>query len=280
MPLRSCYLVFIAVLTVLAGIARAETAAATQPATRPVTTTQAAPLDPKVEAILERLERRKVETLEANVIYSKTQPILESEQKFIGVLRFKHHKPNPKFLIRFDRLVHDGMLINKKEWHAFDGRWYTEAREETQTIMKREIAREGEAVDAFKVGKGPFPLPFGQQKQEILDNFTVELVPPDKDDPKNTDHLACTPLPGTELAKRYGKVHFYIDRKLDLPVRVETVQKDKGTKLTVRFAKIEVNKKLSDKDLELPSLKGYGEPRIERLPPESEPLPRIEMPKQ
>jgi hypothetical protein len=61
---------------------------------------------------------------------------------------------------------------------------------------------------------------------------------------------------------------------------VETVQKDKGTKLTVRFAKIEVNKKLSDKDLELPSLKGYGEPRIERLPPESEPLPRIEMPKQ
>jgi len=242
-----------------AGIAAGEaasrpaaTATASAPATRP------APLDPAVERILDRLEKRTVTDLEGEIVYIKRDPILEDEQKFQGVLLFLQDKPNPRFFIRFDRVVHEGITQEKKEWHVFDGEWYIEARERTETITRRQIVRPGEKLDVFQLGQGPFPLPFGQKKENIVKHFAVKLVPSRPDDPKgtkDTDHLECTPLPDTEMDRKYGKVHFYIDRVLDLPVCVQTVEKEEGKEITATFSSIKVNKGLAASRLNLPDLK-------------------------
>lgn len=244
-------------------------AVATQPASRPAS--QPAALDPAVERILVRLEEKgkTIHDIQASIRYVKEDVVLNNKQEYEGVLFFKEEQPNPHFLIRFDKSVNDGVLSNKKEWHAFDGQWYIEARQSTQTIGKHQVLRPGEKVEVFRLGKGPFPLPFGQNKADILRHFAVKLVAPDPKDPPDTDHLECTPLPGTELARKYDTVHFWIDRKLEMPVKMKTVEKDEDQEITVAFSNPQINKGLAGSTLELPSaeVKDYSVTE-DRLPEE------------
>lgn len=61
---------------------------------------------------------------------------------------------------------------------AFDGQWLHEKIHSEQQINKRQIVAEGESVDPFELGDGPFPpLPIGQQKGDILRRYDVRLVP-------------------------------------------------------------------------------------------------------
>ena len=243
-------------------------APASGPASQPAATKPAG-LDPQIEKILDRLEQKKVDDIDTPITYIKINPLLDDVQKYEGLLRFRAEEPNPRFLIRFDKFIQEGIESREKQWHAFDGEWYIEVREKTETIIKRQIVRPGEKLDVFKLGKGPFPLPFGQKKKDILDHFTVKLVPLDsKKDPPDTDHLECTPLLGTELAKKYGTVHFYIHRKLDLPVCVRTVEKEEGVRIEAAFPpdKMVINKGLSADKLTHPEPRGY-EISTETLPP-------------
>ena len=227
-------------------------------------------VDPAVERVLGRLEKTDVRDISTPVTLIKRDPVLEDEQKQIGTLRFKQDKPNPRFLIVFDKNVNAGVVDRKKEWHAFDGKqWYTEARESTKTIVKREILRPGDKLEVFELGKGPFPLPFGQKKDESLKHFVVTLVPPAKDDPPETDHLACTPLPVSELANQFKFVHFYVHKKLDLPVRIHTVSSQTAEEIVVDLPadKIKLNEGLASKDLDLPKLPSEYPVTTEPLPP-------------
>jgi len=243
-----------------AAVARAAEAA-TQPATRASALASAPAIDPAVDKILDRLEKRgaRIDAIEADIEFIKIDPILEDKQVHKGILRFKQVKPNPRFFIRFDELKLENLAPKKeKQWHVFDGQWYIEAREKTKTISKRQIVRPGETLEVFKLGQGPFPLPFGQKKADILKHFVVKLLPSEPKDPEHSDHLECTPRPGTELAKKYETVHFYIDRALYLPVRVQTVEKEEGNEIIASFTKIKVNPGLLESQLNLPKLSDYS----------------------
>jgi len=235
--------------------------AATQPATLASAPASAPAMDPAVDKILDRLEKKgaRIDAIEADIEFTKIDPILEDKQVHKGILRFKQAKPNPRFFIRFDELKLENLAPKKeKQWHVFDGQWYIEAREKTKSITKRRIVQPGETLEVFKLGQGPFPLPFGQKKADILKHFEVKLLPSKPSDPEHSDHLECTPRPGTELAKKYETVHFYIDRTLDLPVRVQTVEKEEGNEIIASFTKIKVNPGLVESQLNLPDLPDYS----------------------
>lgn len=231
--------------------------AASRPSSAPAS--QPASLDPAVEKILDRLEKKNVRDIQADIVYVKKDPVLELEEKYKGILRFIEDKPSPRFLIRFDQSVIEGLVDKSKEWHVFDGRWYTEAREKTKVAIKREVVRPEDkgAEDLFRIGKGPFPMPFGQKKDDIVRHFTIRLVAGGPEDPPNTDHLECTPLPGTDMDRRYGKVHFYIDRTMDVPVSVATVAKEDNQEISATFTNIKLNTGMAASEVNLPDLPGY-----------------------
>jgi hypothetical protein len=252
----------VAGMWLISGVASAQTtreaaASASQPSL--ATASRPAPLDPAVEKILDRLEKKNVHDIQADIVYIKKDPLLELEEKYKGILRFIADKPSPRFLIRFDQVVIEGLVEKTKEWHAFDGHWYTEAREKTKVAIKREVVRPGdkEAEDLFRIGKGPFPMPFGQKKGDIVRHFTIKLVAPGPQDPPNSDHLECTPLPGTDMDRRYGKVHFFVDRTMDVPVRVTTVAKEDKQEITASFTNVQINKGMAAGEVTLPDLPGY-----------------------
>ncbi|MBP7936675.1 MAG: hypothetical protein KA354_18690 [Phycisphaerae bacterium] len=208
-----------------------------------------------------------MDSIEAVIEFTKIDPALDETQEYKGILRFKQAKPNPRFFIRFDEHKQDKVVKKKKQWHVFDGQWYIETRDDSNVITKRQMVRPGEALEVFKLGRGPFPLPFGQKKADILKLFSVALARPGPKDPPQTDHLACTPLPNTDLAKKYATVHLYIDRALDLPIRVQTVEKEEEKEIIASFSSIRLNTGMVASQLDMPPM---PDKQIDTIPLEAD----------
>ena len=148
--------------------------------------------------------------------------------------------------------------------------------ERIRQVTKREIARPGEKVDLFDLENAPFPLPFGQNKEAILRNFDVTLVPPAGGDPPNTDHLVCVPKAESRLHRRYEKLEFFVLKDVHLPSRVVVTKGDGLEISTADFPDLSaksINAGVTKKDFARPKTWKKYEVVVEKLPPESKPEP-------
>lgn len=194
--------------------------------------------DQATDEILDRLESQgaAIKGLKCKLHYEYVmrEPV-ESRHIKEGDLLFTRGEPNSKFLVHFKKKIADGVVSESGEYFAFDGRWLTERNDRSRKIIKREIAREGEKTDPFRIGHGPFPLPFGQKRGDILKNFKVTLQPFTLGDPLQSRHLNCVPIPNTDLASRYTRVEIYINKRSGLPVRIVTERVKDGNRIEVDF---------------------------------------------
>lgn len=227
----------------------------------------------EVEQVLDRLEREgeKINDLEADLRHEVFDKLIEDKQVKTGWLKYRRGEPNAQFMIHFSRLDQGGVINENGEWYAFDGRWLTEAKAMTKQVVKREVVPEGERVDPFKLGEGPFPLPFGQKKAEMLEQFSITLAPPAPGDPKNADHLRCIPLPGSTFEEDYSQLDMFIDRTSNLPAKIVADQKREDKRVTVEFSNMKLNSGLPASALLFHAPASWPAPVIERLQPPPSP---------
>ncbi|MGE3181008.1 MAG: outer membrane lipoprotein carrier protein LolA [Phycisphaerae bacterium] len=228
----------------------------------------AAPLDPRVDEILARLEARKVKDLEAKLTWEVHHVMDEPDQSDIrqGKIWYKDREPIAVFLVDFDKKINGRRVTNVDEKHMFDGQWYVTLREEQKIVERRQVRAPNDTRDPYRLGEGPFPVPFGQTRADILREFTVSLAPSGDDDPKNTDHLVLVPKPRTPMADDYEKMHFWIQRSGDeagLPVKVK-LDKFGGLGrveqiITVTFDRPKLDRGFSDKIFVVKSPPGWEE---------------------
>jgi hypothetical protein len=253
-----------------AALAPARTAAASQPASASAPALLSSG-NPQVDALLDRLEAKgkAITDLTADVVNERidTFPV-EDITTDKGVVLFRRLEPNPRFLVRFDEEITGGVKRTDPRWYAFDGVWLIERNDKTRQVIERQMVAECERIDVFKLGKGPFPLPFGQSRHDMLGSFTIVKAPPAGDDPANTDHLICTPRPGAEIAGEFKIVHFYVDRTLELPIRITADRAKDETRVRVTFTNIRLNQGLAASKFEIVKPGDYGH-TIEPLPPKS-----------
>lgn len=233
----------------------------------------AARLDPRVDKILTRLERRQIHDLRAKVRWELAYVIEEDEEsdRKLGTLWYKESEPLARFKVRFDTKIAGNRKQKLDEEHLFDGRWYVELQARTKTVTRREIRRAGETSNPYKLGQGAFPLPFGQKKADILAEFEVELIPEREGDPPATDHLKLTPRPNTNTGRTYKTLDFWVARAgghAGLPIKVVAGKKD-GTGavnscITITFSEVELNRGFSESIFKIEVPQGYEE-IIERL---------------
>ncbi len=192
------------------------------------------PAPAEVVAILERLEQagKDIKTIRCKVEFKTEDTLNITETTRYGTIQFKRAEPNPMFLVSFDKMVADGILLRQQVWYLFRDRWLIEANSKSQNRIDREILEPGEQADFFDLDKAPFPMPFGQKKEQILKNFEVKLIPPQPGDPAACDHLLCKPKEESGLARDYGRLDYYVSRKLNLPLRI-LVEDAPGTNLKV-----------------------------------------------
>ena len=216
--------------------------------------------DPVVDAILDRLETKgkAIKGLSCRLVYTyvTVEPV-EDKQVKKGTLLFARGEPNSKFLIRFTELIAGGVIDRHEEQFSFDGAWLTELRQKSKRVIRRQIARKGERKDPFELGKGPFPLPFGQKRSQILKQFKVTLRPFALGDPLHTKHLHCVPRANTELGRKYSRVEIYVDTRLDLPVRIVSERISDDNRIEVDFKEIDTNEAPAGSRFQIEVPKGY-----------------------
>lgn len=198
----------------------------------------------KVDQLLDRLESKgkAIKGLSCKLEYRHvTVDPVEDVTTKEGELLFARGEPNSKFLVHFSKLRAAGVVRDVGEHFAFDGQWLIERNDKSKTIIKREVAKLGETKDPFEIGKGPFPLPFGQKREDMLSQFKIEIADFTLGDPRNTDHLHCVPIPNTHLATKYKRVEIFIDRNLELPVRIVTERVDDDSRIEVDFKDVDIS---------------------------------------
>jgi hypothetical protein len=253
----------ITLLTVGVACAGANRIAAAGPDTRPgaaVAETQPA-LDPTVDKILTRLETRAVNDLQAKVSWT-LRYVLDEDADAVtkkGELWYRQQQPAAKFLVHFTQKVTANRIHELDERHLFDGRWYVELNSETKTV---------------KLGEGPFPVPFGQKKADILKEFDVSFVPRVQTDPPATDHLKLIARPSSESGHSYRQVDVWVAQEgpeHGLPIQVLAAKKDPAGKvnsfITIKFEEVRLNQGLGVGVFEIRTPAGYDEPPPERLEP-------------
>ncbi|NLX04469.1 MAG: hypothetical protein GXY33_04915 [Phycisphaerae bacterium] len=257
----------LAVAAAVVGLAVAQT-----PTTQPVTTSPATQavlsVSPEVEGILDGLEkkRQEIHTFTADIKYELYEVIPDDRRVQLGELAYKAEtKESPsKFMAHFHTLIHDGMKIKQKEWFCFDGHWFREVRDRTKMVIDREVVRPEERTDPFELGKGPFPLPFGQKKADMIRNFEITLATGDEADKDDVHHLVLAPREDSRLAKDCRQIEFWLERKTLMPRKVLTEHRDDNV-VTVWFEQVKTNVEVKDSQMWVPQPSGYSYER-EALP--------------
>jgi hypothetical protein len=234
------------------------------------------PANAAVDRILTALQKRSdgLKDIRCDVVFTDEDKVNLTKNVKEGRIKLMVAKPNAHFLVHFDKTTVDGVR-GKQEWYLFDGVWFYQAIERLEQVTRQLIAGSGQSIDLFDIEKAPFPMPFGQKKENILKNFEVRLAEPTGADPPETDHLICNPKPKSRLARRYDQLDLYVHRKLNLPARI-VVTKNNGMEVsTAEFSGLSedsLNTGVDRKDFEKPSAwKKYKDVVDDIVPVENEP---------
>jgi len=169
----------------------------------------------------------------------------------------------------------------ENESWRFDGRVLTEDRPKQKQRYVHIVRKpQDPPLDILDVGQMPFPQPFGGQREKLLKNYTVtyqgaeqlevwkrpKIKPEDAAPPeKKMEHLQLVPKAGSDAAKNYTKVDFWIDPTDGIVRQLRTVDKNERI-LTVRFKNVKLNDqadKVNDKTFEVGKLpSGWEKPSV------------------
>ncbi len=221
----------------------------TQPATTAPATTTVVTEDPLADRTLDwldKLERRgaKLVSYQATVVYTKDQTEqLGDKQTRLGSVAYLAAVPakpadqattqpaatqpdtaaprDAKFAITFTDLVANRRKIKDERRYIFDGEWLVEIHTKRKQFFKRQIVAPGERFNPLELGKGPFPMPLGQKRHEVLRLFEVELVEDVADKPL---HMRLTPRLNAagKPTSEFTKVDLWYDRGTLLPTKIVT----------------------------------------------------------
>lgn len=141
-----------------------------------------------VDDLLVALEKAgdDMRTLTAGIRYTRIFVLAADEQIRLGRLYYASDPRTPgepparKFAVDFESLEHGNGRIDKDARKAFifDGQWLVERMHKERLFVKRGVVPPGERFDPLRIGEGPFPIPIGQQREEILGRFEAELLDP------------------------------------------------------------------------------------------------------
>ncbi len=203
------------------------------------------------EELLDALDKADAELVHfsANMRYTIEQGLLGDLQIRRGKIYYRNDTEliGRQFCVQFRQTQLGDEIEDESVDFVFDGRWLLERMNDEHEIIKREVVRQGESVDPLAID-GPFPLPIGQSKDEVLKLYNATLA-----DNQNTGRLqgfyelhltpkddAHQPQSGEMLKEMVDEITLWYDPVTLLPWEIR-INEGNGDIKTVQFAKVEVN---------------------------------------
>lgn len=139
--------------------------------------------------------------------------------------------------VKFSTLlqVASGKLIPENRTFIVNGGVVLERIEDEKIANRIRIGEPGKPGDPLKLGKGPFPLPFGQKKADVLSRFSAQIVPFEEKAPESktfrerlaeTYQLKLTPREGAGISPNVTEIRVWYQKKDLFPILAQIIEKD------------------------------------------------------
>jgi len=244
------------------------TAAVTGTKAATTTTAASAPaVDPAVMGILQRLEAAGGKHYTADVDYLVEKLQIGYTERRDGKVYYQPagEKTSLRFRIGFKTLRSGkGAAVRRVVDYAFDGEFLTIRKQRIKQMIRYQIALPGQRVNPLRLGKGPFPFPFGQKAADVIKHFHPSTRPAGKADPKGADYIKLVTRRAYRKSISLVWVEMWVDRKTGVPVKL-VAEDQSENRTTVIFKDPQSPKSIPAKEFSLPR-PGLGwEYRVERF---------------
>jgi len=186
-------------------------------------------VDP-AEDLLARLENAAagLRDFQADITYYKWDSVLERKEIRTGEVIYQVRSGgdrSKRFAILLDSVIVGRRKRDQQKTYIFDGSWLVEIDHDNRMFIKRQIVPPDQHYDPLKLGEGPFPLPVGQPRHEVLLRFRAHLLDKPQDEmlarhvaDKPVEGLLLVPKPSTPQADKIVQVEIFYDSATLLPV--------------------------------------------------------------
>lgn len=214
-------------------------------------------VDSSADDVLDALDARgkDLKTLSADVTMTDTDPTIgEPGDSRTGHLYYELlPSGDSRWRAIFDKKITDGRMVEQKhEWCYAKGS-LIERDYRTKVQSTNQILKPGEKMQLFTL-EGPFPLPLGQDKADVHKHFDVRRLPLDKDGPPATVHLQLSPLPGTDIARKFKTIDLWVDPKTEMPVRITVLDADGNNLRQTDLSNPKVNEPAREGDFQIENI--------------------------
>jgi outer membrane lipoprotein-sorting protein len=223
-----------------------------QPAAAPAPGTAVA-LQPgsPVEQVLDALHARGegLRDFAADVAMAEIDALTGDTTTLNGKVWFKAPAEGQgRLRVSFDsRQVGQRIDKNARLDYLLDGGWLIERDYRRKLQVDRQVLKPGQQMNLLKLGEGPFPLPIGQPRDEVIRLFEVKKIEPKADDPASTIHIQLVPRPDTQFARRFKTIDVWVDTRSNFPRKIQTVDTRETSIRETDLGNIRVNASLDDK---------------------------------
>lgn len=207
--------------------------------------------DPRIDHLLKRIEHRRHElmTLTADLTYQKEEALLGRREVRSGTMVYEASTEDTpeRLAVLFDQLIVNNVRRQRKREYIFDGTWLTEFDYQRKSIIRRQLAPEGQVVAA----SGPVPMMIYRSREDLLRLYTISLCAPEKHDwihsfAKESHPVFCLrfePRPGNSQAGEIAWIDVVFDDNKLLPegIAEESVN---GDRKLVRLKHVQRNVEL------------------------------------
>jgi outer membrane lipoprotein-sorting protein len=216
--------------------------------------------DAGIDSVLKQLEEvgKNLKSFSAKVKLDEIDSAFGTDTARVGNVQFQRAADGSARIhvtfIRVDLATRKAFPKDKIEY-LLDGQWLIDRNYGTHNEVKRQVLKQGQKMDLFKLGEGPFPLPIGQTPADVHKQFNIQKLATSKDEPANSVHLQLIPKPGTDLERRFKSLDVWVDEKTHMPVRVDTADKQQTVRST-ELSDLTLNPPagLPDTDFQLPDI--------------------------
>lgn len=129
----------------------------------------------------------EIKTFKAGIRYTRTFALAGDEQIRDGTLYYEtidrgdaKTPASRRFAIQFTQLRVGKRVEKEPKDYIFDGEWLVEKLEKDKQFIKRQVVPPGERFDPLRIGEGPFPVPVGQRRDDVLKRYRVTMLTPDE----------------------------------------------------------------------------------------------------